>query len=246
MLMLGGAVLFALSLWLRDALPEPQALQQRLRNEPVQTALETGPGASALAAPFQTTVGGVTYSITPRAEYEIWGLVVSRHDSDSWIDWIHQAWNDHLNVVDLCVVFAENVERGGYVGLNYSSGQFVCYVQTGSSEKWQRFSMRALSNNHVLTDRPDLVRKLRSIRIGDQIRMRGVLAEYAHNQGMPFTRGTSLTRDDTGNGACETLFVQEVEVLQSGGGPWRVLIWVGVALFALGLVLWLRAPFRAS
>ncbi len=236
--MVVGAALLAASLLLRHALPGPAELRPELRNEPAQEP--------ALAAPFQSTVGGVTYAVKPLADYEIWGLVVSNHDTSTWWNWIHKASNDHLNVVDLCVVFAENVISGGYIGLDYSSGQFVCNVQTNSTEKWQRFSMRALSNNHLLADRPSIVAKLRDVRIGDQVRIRGWLAEYAHNQGFAFARGTSLTRDDTGNGACETIYVQEVEVLRDGGRPWRWLLWPAIGLIAAGAILWLRAPFRAS
>lgn len=235
-LMAAGLALLVGSLWMRHELPAPAQLRPELRNEPVQEPTR--------AAPFQTTVAGVTYTVKPVADYEIWGLVVSEHDSDTWWDWIHAASNDHLNVVDLCVVFAENVASGGYEGLDYSSGQFVCYVETRSTEKWQRFSMRALANNHLLADRPSIVARLRSVRIGDQVRIRGTLAEYAHNHGFAFTRGTSVTRDDTGNGACETIYVQEVEVLRAGGGPWRFLVWPAVALMFLGLVAWVRAPFR--
>jgi len=237
-LMLAGAVLLAVSLFLRHALPGPAELRAELRNEPLQEPTQ--------AAAFETTVAGVTYTVKPMADYEIWGLVVSAHDSDTWWDYIHKAWNDQLNVVDLCVVFAENVASGGYVGLDYSSGQFVCYVQTGSSEKWQRFSMRALSNNHLLADRASIVSKLRAVQIGDQVRIHGVLAEYGHNHGVGFKRGTSLTRDDTGNGACETIFVQEVEVLRAGGGPWRWSRWAAIGLLGTGLLVWLRTPFRAG
>jgi hypothetical protein len=235
--MLAGAALLAASLLLRDTLPGPAELRPELRNEPLQEPTQ--------AAPFTTKVGGITYTVKPVADYEIWGLVVSEHDSESWWDWIHTAWNDQLNVVDLCVVFAENVTSGGYVGLDYSSGQFVCYVQTKSTEKWQRFSMRALSNNHLLADRPSIAARLRSVKIGDQVRIRGWLAEYAHNQGFAFKRGTSLTRDDTGNGACETIYVQEVDVLRAGGGPWRWLIWPAIGLLLAGLIVWLRTPFKA-
>jgi len=237
LLLITGAVLLATCLLLRHALPLPADLRTELRREPAQTATQ--------AAPFQTTVDGVTYTVKPVADYEIWGLVVSRHDSSAWWDWIHAASNDHLNVVDLCVVFAENAATGGYVGLDYSSGQFVCYVQTRSTEAWQRFSMRALANNHLLADRRAIVAKLRDVRIGDQVRVRGWLAEYAHDHGFAFRRGTSLTRDDTGNGACETIYVQEVEVLRAGGRPWRWLLWPALVLIIAGLVLWLRAPFRA-
>ncbi len=237
-LMAVGAVLAVTSLLLRHQLPAPSALLPDLRREPVQESIQ--------ASPFETRVGGVTYTIRPVADYEIWGLVVSNHDSDAWWDWIHKASNDHLNVVDLCVVFAENVERGGYVGLDYSSGQFVCNVETTSSERWQRFSMRALSNNHLLADRASVASRLRDVRIGDQVRIRGQLSEYAHNAGFAFKRGTSLTRDDTGNGACETIYVQEVEVLRSGGKPWRWLLWPALGLGIVGLVVWLRAPFKAA
>ncbi len=235
-LMAAGAMMLAASLLLRQALPDPAGLRPELRNEPVQQPTQ--------AAPFETTLGGVTYTVKPLADYEIWGLVVSSHDSGAWWDWIHKASSDHLNVVDLCVVFAENVTRGGYVGLDYSSGQFVCNVQTRSAERWQRFSMRAISNNHLLADRPAVAAKLRDVQIGDQVRIRGWLSEYAHNHGFAFNRGTSLTRDDTGNGACETIYVQEVEVLSAGGGPWRWLPWPAIGLILAGAIFWLRAPFR--
>jgi hypothetical protein len=236
--MAAGAVLLAMSLWLRHALPGPAELRPELGNEPVQEPTQS--------PPFVTTVGGITYTVKPMADYEIWGLVVSNHDSDTWWDWIHKASNDHLNVVDLCVVFAENVASGGYVGLDYSSGQFVCYVQTRSDERWRRFSMRALSNNHLLADRPSIVATLRNVQIGDQVHIRGWLSEYEHNHGFAFRRGTSLTRDDTGNGACETIYVREVEVLRAGGGPWRWLLWPAIGLILAGVIVWLRAPFKAS
>ncbi|MGE5337032.1 MAG: hypothetical protein ACM3PU_04335 [Gemmatimonadota bacterium] len=236
-LMVTGAVVLALSLSLRHALPSPAELLPDLRDEPAQIPTQ--------AAPFGTTVGGITYTVKPVADYEIRGLVVSSHDSSAWWDWIHKAANDRLNVVDLCVVFAENVASGAYVGLDFSSGQFVCYAHARSEESWRRFSMRALSNNHLLADRPSIVAKLRDVRIGDQVRIRGWLAEYGHNHGFAFRRGTSLTRDDTGNGACETIYVQEVEVLRAGGGAWRWLPWPALGLVLAGIVVWLRAPLRA-
>jgi hypothetical protein len=238
LLLLCGSGLLAVSLWLRDELPPPDRLDPRLSGEPVQQPVTL--------TPFEATAGGVTYTIRPLATYEIWGLVVSRHDTSSWWNWIHAAWNDHLNVMDLCVVFAENVSEGAYRGLHYSSGQFQCFVETSSEALWKAFSMRALANNHLLADDPALARRLRDVRRGDQVRISGLLAEYSHRVGGGFRRGSSLSRDDTGNGACETVFVQDVEVLRRGGRPWRSLVYVALGLLLLGLMVWLRQPFRVS
>lgn len=238
LLMLCGSALLAVSLWRSQALPEASELNPLLQNEPEQQPV--------YLPPFQATAGGVAYTVKPLAQYELWGLVVSQHDTSTWWNWIHAAWNDHLNVMDLCVVFAENAERGGYQGLDYSSGQFQCFVQTRSERLWQGFSMRALANNHLLTDDRALARRLRGVRVGDQVHFRGYLAEYSHQVGGGFQRGTSLTRDDTGNGACETVYVQQFEVLRAGGQPWRVLVYVALGLIGLALVRWIRQPFRAS
>src|SRR2546423_401595 len=63
-----------------------------------------------------------------------------------------------------------------------------------------------------------VARQIRAIRIGDQIRMRGLLVDYTvSSDGREvFTRRTSLTRKDTGNGACEILYVTAVHVLRPG------------------------------
>lgn len=86
------------------------------------------------------------------------------------------------------------------------------------------------------------MRRLRAIRPGDQVVVRGVLAEYAHDAGRAFRRGTSTRRDDRGDGACETIWVTEVEVLRRANGFWRGLLplaWIGVLL---SVIAWFVLP----
>jgi len=80
--------------------------------------------------------------------------------------------------------------------------------------------------------------------VGDQIRFTGVLAEYSHNHGFPFKRGTSTVRTDTGNGACETVYVNKIDILKSGGGPWRWLKWLAIGLILFCVIAWFRLPLR--
>ena len=236
LLLVGGTAALALGIAFDGHLPRADELLPALSDEPLQRAV---------AAPaFQAHAGQVDYRIAPVADYEITGLVVSRHDADTWWDWIHRASNDHLNVVDLCMVWGANAADGAYEKMSFSSGQFVCYYSSRDDTAWQPQYTRALSNNHLLTEDAHIARQLRNLRIGDQVRIGGQLASYSHDAGFAFTRGTSLTREDTGNGACETIFVREVELLRRAP-TWPLwLRWLGAALLALGLVAWFAAPHR--
>ncbi len=237
-LIVGGAALAATACWQRDALPPPEQLDAALGEEPVQTAVER--------EPFATTVGGITYMVRPLYAYDLYGLVVSKHDADTWWDWIHEAANDKLNVTDLCVVWGVNAKSGSYRSIDFSSGEFVCYAQARSREQWDAFDMTALSNNHLLTDDRSIAKVLKSVRTGDQIHFRGYLAEYSHNHGFAFHRGTSITRTDTGNGACETVFATDARIVRAGNRGWRVALWIGVATLAAGFVAWAASPVRGG
>ncbi|AMM26081.1 hypothetical protein [Variovorax sp. PAMC 28711] len=231
-----GVAALAAGFLFEGHLPARETLRAEVQTDPLQRAV----GIPA----FYAQAGKVDYSVAPVADYEITGLVVSRHDSDAWWDWIHAASNDHLNVVDLCMVWGANAASGAYEKMSFSSGQFVCYHQSRDMDALAPANVRALSNNHLLTDNPAIARRLRDVVVGDQVRLTGQLVSYSHNAGFAFTRGTSTTRDDTGNGACETLFVRDVEVLRSAS-PWpRWLRWIGAVLLALGLVRWFAAPHR--
>ena len=236
-LLVGSTALLLVSCWMRESLPPQDRLDPALMSEPRQVA--------TAKAPFKATVGGVEYTVRPLYAYELYGLVVSKHDADTWWDYIHKAWKDKLNVTDLCVIWGANARTDNYRNLDYSSGQFVCNVQTSSTEAWQAFDMTALSNNHLLTDDPAIARALKSMRVGDQVHFRGYLAEYSHDQGFHFFRGTSTTRTDQGNGACETVYASDAEILRAGNRGWRFAFWAAAATLVLGIVAWVRAPFRA-
>ena len=234
-LIFGSAVLLAVSWWMRDRLPPPEKLDAAVMVEPDQRATDR--------APFRTTVAGVEYTVRPVFAYDLSGLVVSKHNADTWWDWVHKAWRDSLNVTDLCVVWGANAQRGGYRDISFSSGEFVCYWQSSSSEAWSAFDEYAISNNHLLTDNPAIAKVLKNARVGDQIHFRGYLAEYSHHDGFPFFRGTSTTRRDTGNGACETIYATEAEIIRPGNPGWRMAFTIALWTFGLGIVLWLYLAF---
>ena len=194
---------------LRDVdLPGPSLIHETIKeSEPAQ-------GASARPA-FTTVIKGYTYTLTPRAVYDISGLVVSQHSGDALLNLDHKA--DPGNIKDVCVVWGEAISNGSYQKMKYASGEFTCsFSWTGGLTP--PFNPEKISNNHLIPADAAVAKRIRTIRIGDQIRMKGLLVDYTvTSQGREvFTRRTSLTRSDTGNGACEILYVTEISVVRAG------------------------------
>lgn len=229
----GGLLLLIAAAWRRDDLPPADALEASLRRDPDQLATE--------AAPFRTTVGDVAYTVTPRNRYDLTGLVVSMHDTGAWWDSAHVQWNDKLNITDLCVIWGKNAATGAYARAAFSSSQYTCTWAYGANGAEAPFDPFSISNNHLLTTDAAIASAIRGVRAGDQVHFGGYLAEYEHDSGFHFHRGTSTVRTDTGDHACETVFVDRFEVLRAGGGPWRALFWCAVAMLIAGVVGWFAA-----
>lgn len=225
MLCLTGVLLSA---WQKDAFHNDLILSEDLIRDPQQTAVEK--------EPFQVSQGGVSYQVEPLYRYDIEGIVVSlqHHDGDRML---HRRWNDHLNVADLCVVWGHNASRVDLSEFDFWNGQFTCFFRTSSNSAWVSFHHDQISNNHLLSDDEWVRDQIEDLRIGDQVRLQGYLARYS--QGSRFQRGTSTTRSDTGNGACETLYVEDVQITARMNEGWH-LMYAGTWWGVLGsAVLWL-------
>lgn len=246
--LLGALVFWPLARWQARSLPPPDQLEASLRQEPRQRPTDR--------APFTVELEGIRYRVEPQFSYAIEGLVVSEHVTESW--WrpasFHARANDRLNVKDLCVIWGENAANGSYRQARFHSGEFTCFVRFPSGPAGQAFVPRALSNNHLLAVDPALRRQLRNLRRGDQIALRGYLASYGHDQakdrdqatgtgsGQGYRRGTSISRDDTGNGACETIYVTEARVLRPASPGWRLASRLAPLGLLAGVMAWLRLP----
>lgn len=227
-------VLFLISFWQRNDFSEHRPpVNSALLQEPIQTQTDK--------APFAVTMGDIRYQIQPLYEYDLYGLIVSyrHHDGDYGL---HKLWNDHLNVADVCVVWQQNVTDAHLHHLDFWNGQFTCNVKTSNQAAWDSFHMNQLSNNHLLSADKPVRDQLNDLRIGDQIHIKGWLASYSNDQGG--TRGSSTTRDDTGNGACETIFVQSVDVLSPYHSRWRALMVLSLLVFIVSLVIYFSAKPR--
>lgn len=221
------------SFWNRNDLPRNVELLPQLAGEPKQT--------STSDKPFTAVYNDVEYLVEPEYEYDLYGMIVSyrHHDGTSRM---HRQASDHLNMLDICLVWGDNAANPLIHQLDFWNGIFTCNVKTGNQEAWDSFDMYQLSNNHLISDDDFIRDQVKGIRVGDQIRVRGYLASYSNEGGGK--RGTSTTRLDTGDGACETLYVRRFDIVQPAVSNWRISMGVSLAVFLLATFVHFRRPYR--
>jgi len=221
------------SFWNRNDLPRNVDLLPALASEPKQTATRK--------KSFNAVYGDVEYLVEPEYDYDLYGMIVSyrHHEGNSRM---HRRAGDHLNMLDVCVVWGDNATSPLIHKLKFWNGIFTCNVKTSDQDAWDAFDIYQLSNNHLISD-DDYVRgQVKEIGIGDQIRVRGYLASYSNGGGGK--RGTSTTRLDTGDGACETLYVEQFDIVQPATSGWRISMYASLAVFLLATFLHFRRPYR--
>ncbi len=201
-------LVFVGTYFFRYTLPNPDELLTNLIQEPSQYTTS--------ASDITISQDGYTALLSPQFVYEISGLVVTQYESDTWYDYIHK--NDPFNTKDVCVVWGENIETDIYKKGDFSSGEFTCYWYFDSQELFSEFSHRAISNNHLIPANDEIAKSIEQVRIGDQISFSGYLVTYQVTDDetgqIIGLRGTSTTRDDTSDGACEVIYVTDFEIVK--------------------------------
>ncbi len=211
----------------KDRLPRSNFYDISLLTDPLQTTTRT--------APFVVRSNDIDYTIKPLYDYELNGVVVSYHNSDNWTDiYHHDSWQDYINVKDLCVIWGQNVTTEVYQKMDFRNSTWTCWASWPNSETGRKFKMQQLSNNHILAEDPQVLQAIMEAEPGDQIFLQGMLASYSHSNN--FSRGSSTIRTDTGNGACETIFVEDFEILKKSNAGWRTVYTLAKNISILSLL----------
>jgi hypothetical protein len=102
--------------------------------------------------------------------------------------------------------------------VRFKHGEFTCYYSYNQPID-PPFNGTLLSNNHLIPSDRNIERKMAGVNIGDQIRIKGYLANYKttdENGRETGWRNTSISREDVRNGACEIIYVNEIEIIKRG------------------------------
>jgi len=147
------------------------------------------------------------YNITRKARFEIRARVLSAEPY-----YLHREAD--LSPIDLAL------------GWGVMSDQAVLdLIDISQSSRWyrtryempppvpERQIVSSSGNMHMIPAGADIGKSLKKLRKGDIIVLRGYLVDVDHDSGWRWR--TSMTREDSGSGACEIVFVESLTVEES-------------------------------
>jgi hypothetical protein len=172
----------------RSPQPEPGVLAAE---PPAQVDLDHG---------AQLQRGDVT--LTTRAHFDITARVLSRKDYSGGAD-------ARLIPTDLALGWGRMSDSDVLAKIDISqSGRFY-YWHVKEFPIPRREIETSSANMHMIPANEDVKRQLEQVRQGELVRITGFLVDASRADGWRWK--TSLTRDDTGAGACELIYVERVD-----------------------------------
>jgi hypothetical protein len=228
-------ILFLITFFSLDSYKSIKDIHPKILEVPVQQKITE-------SKIIKFTKDGFSYTLTPLYEYDISGLVVSRLKYNSWYSLSRV---DSVFPMDICLIWGDNVKKGFFRNKSLSFKQdfrFCLYSHSGDLT----FNEEELGNNHLVIESDRLLRAVQKIKVGDQIRLKGKLvnvkAVAVGNVRMyepkTITWFTSTSRFDKGAGACEVLFLEDIEILKANNSASFVIF--SISKYALILIFLLK------
>jgi hypothetical protein len=144
------------------------------------------------------------YQLTRRARFEMRARVLS-------IEPYYMKRESDLSPLDLALGWGVMSDQAVLDQIDISQGGrwYHTRYQLPSPAPEQQISASS-SNMHMIPATRSIARQLKNLRVGDVIKLAGLLVDADHESGW-FWR-TSMSRTDTGAGACEIVFVEALSV----------------------------------
>lgn len=170
--------------------------------------IEHPPGELAPAAPVQIPIDRTEqiayddFMLVPRAHYDIEARVLSveRYRTDGGSD---------LSPIDFAVGWGPMSDTATLEHFKVTQGARFYTIYPDEQAIDIATALRSSANMHLIPANGAVRDTLLSTRPGNIVTLSGYLVSASRNDG--FKWNTSLRRDDSGNGACELMYVQSVQ-----------------------------------
>ncbi|HOY69661.1 MAG TPA: hypothetical protein PL131_01720 [Methylotenera sp.] len=171
-----------------------------------QRAVTHGVGEIAANTPLQNnaSAGAVQlngFTITPLMDYSIEARVLSKEDYSFGTE-------AEISPTDLALGWGPMSNEAVLSKIEISQGNRFFYWRVNEFPIPQREIEVHAANTHIIPANSLVERQLKSVRKGQLVKLKGQLVEVSRADGWHWR--SSLTREDTGNGACELMYVTEL------------------------------------
>ena len=145
--------------------------------------------------------------------YEITGLAVATHN------YLPTKISNKISPYDVGIVWGELYNNDNWRNLKWiETGNRFLYWQVKDKEWYQEFGTieGQYSNNHLIPSDDKIKKKIKKIQKGDIVKITGYLVNLSWNDEKgDYNWYSSTTRSDTGDGACELIYVTDVKWLKA-------------------------------
>lgn len=175
-----------------------------------QREVAHGPGVLAAQAPYQGSAGSAAvqningFEMTPLASFSVHARVLGRKD-------YHLGREAELSPLDLALGWGRMSDEAVLKDISISQGNRFYYWRVSQFPIPRKEIETHSANMHMIPADDHVQKAMQSIRVGNIVRLHGYLVEARTADGWRWK--SSLTREDTGFGACELMLVQSIEVL---------------------------------
>jgi hypothetical protein len=147
------------------------------------------------------------YTVTAVAKYVIRGRVL--HTKHYWVD------GGDLVPYDVALGWGPMSDQALLDRMRISQGnRFYFFEWDGQAPIAEKEIVCHSSNNHLIAANSSIARVISGLYPGEVVTMQGYLVNVTKPDG--FHWNTSLSRTDTGNGACELFYVEGIEAAKPG------------------------------
>ncbi len=143
------------------------------------------------------------YSITPLADFEITAKILSREK-------YHLGEEANLSPLDLALGWGRMADDEVLKNIDVSQSNRWYYWETDTLPIPQREIETHSANMHMIPQDDTIKSILLGAKEGDIVNIKGALVRV--DKGDNWHWQSSLSRDDTGDGACEVVFVESAQV----------------------------------
>jgi hypothetical protein len=153
--------------------------------------------------PFELETRGGRVTVTPRAEYDIAAVVLG----------VEPYWLDataFLSPFDFALAWGEVADPELYGKLDVDQSWRFYFWRTDDPAVDVGSVIRHSANTHLIPGSAGVRRALADVSAGDAVRLVGALVDVRSDRGL--TWNTSLVRTDHGDGGCEILWVDSIQI----------------------------------